>query len=187
MVAADLTFAFAPAAVGMFAGAALVGVHMALTHGEYRESRFSIFSFFFLDFPFVYGSRKRKKKRKRNSPLFPPLSQKTRQKTRSLSLPGVTLAMIASYIPTGEIPGLGKISGTCWSFTDFVFGIILAYSNSVAGRLSDLTIRAELGNIGCFLGGSAATILSGIALLLFSTFSDLGKEEAVVVKRAGGK
>ena len=94
--------------------------------------------------------------------------------------------MIASYIPTGEIPGLGKISGTCWSFTDFVFGIILAYSNSVAGRLSDLTIRAELGNIGCFLGGSAATILSGIALVLFSTFSDLGKEEAVVVKRGGG-
>ena len=95
--------------------------------------------------------------------------------------------MIASYIPTGEVPGLGKISGTCWSFTDFVFGIILAYSNSVAGRLSDLTIRAEMGNIGCFLGGSAATILSGVALILFSRFSDLGKEEAVVVKRAGGK
>lgn len=95
--------------------------------------------------------------------------------------------MIASYIPTGEVPGLGKISGTCWSFTDFVFGVILAYSNSVAGRLSDLTIRAEMGNIGCFLGGSAATILSGIALVLFSTFSDLGREEAVVVKRGAGK
>jgi hypothetical protein len=45
MVAADLTFAFAPAALGMFAGAALVGVHMALTHGV-----LSLFSFFPLFF-----------------------------------------------------------------------------------------------------------------------------------------
>ena len=43
MVAADLTFAFAPAALGMFAGAALVGVHMALTHGSFFFS-FSSFS-----------------------------------------------------------------------------------------------------------------------------------------------
>lgn len=35
---------------------------------------------------------------------------------------GVTLAMMSSYIPTTEIEGIGKISGTCWSFTDFVFG-----------------------------------------------------------------
>ena len=35
---------------------------------------------------------------------------------------GVTLAMMASYIPATEVPGIGKISGTCWSFTDFVFG-----------------------------------------------------------------
>ena len=35
---------------------------------------------------------------------------------------GVTLAMVASYIPTAEVPGVGKVSGTCWSFTDFVFG-----------------------------------------------------------------
>lgn len=40
MVAADLTFAFAPAAFGMFAGAALVGVHMALTHGEFEFFNF---------------------------------------------------------------------------------------------------------------------------------------------------
>ena len=178
MVAADLTFAFAPAAFGMFAGAALVGVHMALTHGE----SFSTFDFWSLSFSSFSGPLRAKgEKKKKNSPP-PPHHEKNPQ-----TLPGVTLAMIASYIPTGEVPGLGKISGTCWSFTDFVFGIILAYSNSVAGRLSDLTIRAELGNIGCFLGGSAATILSGIALVLFSTFSDLGKEEAVVVKRAGGK
>lgn len=40
-------------------------------------------------------------------------------------------------------------------------GIILAYSNSVAGRLSDITVRANIGNIGCFFGGTAATLLSG--------------------------
>ncbi len=40
-------------------------------------------------------------------------------------------------------------------------GIILAYSNSVAGRLSDITVRANIGNVGCFLGGTAATLLSG--------------------------
>ena len=40
-------------------------------------------------------------------------------------------------------------------------GIILAYSNSVAGRLSDISVRANSGNIGCFLGGTVATLLSG--------------------------
>ena len=35
---------------------------------------------------------------------------------------GVTLGMVASYIPATEIPGIGRITGTCWSFTDFVFG-----------------------------------------------------------------
>ena len=178
MVAADLTFAFAPAAVGMFAGAALVGVHMALTHGE-REGFFLKKIEFFP--PSLSGPEVARVTKEKTHLFFSPFPNKNYKSI------GVTLAMIASYIPTGEVPGLGKISGTCWSFTDFVFGIILAYSNSVAGRLSDLTIRAELGNIGCFLGGSAATILSGIALILFSTFSDLGKEEAVVVKRAGGK
>lgn len=99
---------------------------------------------------------------------------------------GVTLAMIASYIPVGAVPGVGKISGTCWSFTDFVFGVILAYSNSLAGRLSDATIRAGAGNVGCFVGGAAATVLSGLALVAFSTWGDLGKEDAVVVRKGGG-
>lgn len=54
-------------AAGMFLGAILVGVHMALTHG-------------------------------------------------------VSLAMVSSYIPTTTVPGIGRITGTCWSFTDFVFG-----------------------------------------------------------------
>lgn len=51
----------------MFVGAALVGVHMAMTHG-------------------------------------------------------ICLSMISAYIPAGEIPGLGRVSGTVWSFTDFVLG-----------------------------------------------------------------
>ncbi|KAK9803095.1 hypothetical protein WJX73_000936 [Symbiochloris irregularis] len=126
MIGADLCFAMSSSAAGMFAGAALVGVHMAMTHG-------------------------------------------------------VTLAMVASYIPTKEVPGIGKISGTCWSFTDFVFGIILAYSNSVAGRLSDMSARQfNAGNIGCFVGGSVATILSGLALLIFTRFGSLGREDAIV-------
>ena len=52
---------------GMFIGAALVGVHMASTHG-------------------------------------------------------ISLAMLSSYIPATAIPGLGRVSGTAWSFTDFVLG-----------------------------------------------------------------
>ena len=63
-------------------------------------------------------------------------------------------------------------------------GIILAYSNSVAGRLSDLSIQRNAGNIGCFFGGTVATVLSGLALLLFSRFGSLGREDAVVtIKR----
>jgi hypothetical protein len=54
-------------AAGMMAGALLIGVHMAMTHG-------------------------------------------------------VTLGMLGSYIPSGVIPGLGKISGTAWSLTDILLG-----------------------------------------------------------------
>lgn len=35
---------------------------------------------------------------------------------------GVTLAMMSSYIPTTQVAGIGRISGTAWSFTDFIFG-----------------------------------------------------------------
>ena len=52
MVAADLTFAFAPAAFGMFAGAALVGVHMALTHGEFSFEKIDLFFWSFVFFSF---------------------------------------------------------------------------------------------------------------------------------------
>ena len=59
-------------------------------------------------------------------------------------------------------------------------GIILAYSNSVAGRLADITARQGAGNIGCFLGGTVAVVLSGLALVIFSRFSDLGREDKIV-------
>ena len=36
---------------------------------------------------------------------------------------GVTLAMMSSYIPTTQVAGIGKISGTAWSLTDFIFGM----------------------------------------------------------------
>ena len=35
---------------------------------------------------------------------------------------GVSLAMLASYIPAHSVPGLGRISGTAWSFTDLLLG-----------------------------------------------------------------
>jgi len=35
---------------------------------------------------------------------------------------GVTIGMLSAYIPNNTIPGLGKISGTAWSFTDMLLG-----------------------------------------------------------------
>ncbi|KAK9866106.1 hypothetical protein WJX84_003968 [Apatococcus fuscideae] len=128
MIGADLAFALIGSVPGMFLGATLVGVHMALTHG-------------------------------------------------------VSLAMVSSYIPATSVPGIGRVTGTCWSFTDFVFGIILAYSNSVAGRFADITVQQGQGNIGCFFGGAGATLLSGLALIVFARFGHLGKEEYVQQKR----
>ena len=52
----------------------------------------------------------------------------------------------------------------------------LAYSNSLAGRLCDLTVAKGWGYIGCFLGGAAACGVSMVALALFSAFGDLGRE-----------
>jgi MFS family permease len=98
---------------------------------------------------------------------------------------GVTIGMLSSYIPSHAVPGLGKVSGTAWSFTDMLLGIILAYSNSLAGRLSDVTVGMGLGNTGCFYGGATACVLSMVALAVFSTFGSLGKEELVV--QMGGK
>eukprot|EP00890_Picochlorum_soloecismus_P006851 jgi/Picsp_1/991/NSC_04475-R1_major facilitator superfamily mfs_1 len=97
---------------------------------------------------------------------------------------GVTIGMLSAYIPTNTIPGLGKITGTAWSFTDMLLGIILAYSNSLAGFLADKTAQQGLGNIGCFFGGATACVLSIAALLAFSTFGSLASEELVSVKKS---
>lgn len=61
-------------------------------------------------------------------------------------------------------------------------GVILAYSNSLAGKLADMTASQGLGNIGCFMGGGCATLLSMLALALFAKFGDLGREDLVKQK-----
>jgi MFS family permease len=35
---------------------------------------------------------------------------------------GVTIGMLSAYIPSNVIPGLGKVAGTAWSFTDVLLG-----------------------------------------------------------------
>ncbi|KAL4436676.1 hypothetical protein ABPG75_003815 [Micractinium tetrahymenae] len=95
---------------------------------------------------------------------------------------GVSLGMLAAHIPSHALPGLGPVGGTCWSLTDLLLGVVLAASNWLAGRLSDATAARGLGSIGCFGGGATATALSMAALLLFSMFGDLGKEELVQKK-----
>ena len=59
---------------------------------------------------------------------------------------------------------------------------MLAYSNSVAGRLSDVSAARGAGNIGCFFGGAGAALLAATLLLLFSQFGDLGKQELATQK-----
>eukprot|EP00887_Chlorella_sp_A99_P003453 scaffold7.g3453.t1 len=90
---------------------------------------------------------------------------------------GVSVGMLASYIPSAPVPGLGRISGTAWSFTDLLLGLVLAGSNALAGRLADATASRGMGNIGCFLGGATACALSATALLLFSAFGELGRDD----------
>ncbi|KAL4435215.1 hypothetical protein ABPG77_001897 [Micractinium sp. CCAP 211/92] len=90
---------------------------------------------------------------------------------------GVSLGMLAAHIPSHALPGLGPVGGTCWSLTDLALGVVLAASNWLAGRLSDATAARGLGGIGCFGGGAAATALSMAALLVFSKYGDLGKDE----------
>ena len=36
----------------------------------------------------------------------------------------ICMSMLSAYIPATEVPGLGRVSGTVWSFTDFVLGKI---------------------------------------------------------------
>jgi MFS family permease len=115
MIAANAIFATASSAAGMAAGALLVGLHMAATHG-------------------------------------------------------ITLGMMSSAIPAGTVPGLGRVSGTAWSFTDLVLGFALAYSNRFAGQLSDITVQRGMGNVGCFYGGGGAALLAALLIILFRLF-----------------
>ena len=57
----------------------------------------------------------------------------------------------------------------------------------MAGRLSDVSVSQGYGNIGCFIGGIVATALSGLALVVFSKFSDLGREDKIVTLKKGRK
>jgi hypothetical protein len=62
-------------------------------------------------------------------------------------------------------------------------GIILAYSNSLAGYLADVTAQQGLGNIGCFFGGATACVVSALALVAFSVFGDLGRDDLLPKKK----
>lgn len=95
---------------------------------------------------------------------------------------GVTIGMLSSYMPQTSIPGIGKITGTVWSFSDFILGLVLSFSNSLAGYLADKTAAQGLGNIGCFGGGAVACVLSICAVLVFSQFGSIGKEDLVAKK-----
>lgn len=63
-----------------------------------------------------------------------------------------------------------------------ILGCILAASNQLAGRLTDLTVSKSMGNVGCFLGGSVASVGAAVLFMLFIAFGELGKE--LPVKRS---
>uniref|UniRef100_A0A7S0YI33 Major facilitator superfamily (MFS) profile domain-containing protein n=1 Tax=Polytomella parva TaxID=51329 RepID=A0A7S0YI33_9CHLO len=98
-----------------------------------------------------------------------------------------TVSMIAAYMPTGVVPGIGKVSGTAVSFTDLLLGFVLAASNAMAGILSDRTRVMGFGNTGCFAGGASACILASLLLMAFSKYGDLGKDELIQVRKGRGK
>jgi len=95
----------------------------------------------------------------------------------------ITLSMIGSYMPTGTVEGVGKLSGTAWSVTDFILGFALVASNALAGMLSDVTSAKGWGNVGCFGGGAIACVMAIILLNAFAKFGSLGKDELVATKR----
>lgn len=81
----------------------------------------------------------------------------------------LTISTMATYMPVGEIEGIGKLTGTAVSLTDMILGFVLALSNVMAGYLCDIS----QGSIGCFAGGAFATTLSAILLMVFSKFGSL--------------
>lgn len=81
----------------------------------------------------------------------------------------LTMSMMASYMPVGEVEGVGKLTGTAVSLTDMFLGFVLALSNITAGYLCDMS----QGSTGCFVGGALATATSSLLLMFFSKFGDL--------------
>jgi hypothetical protein len=63
-------------------------------------------------------------------------------------------------------------------------GFVLAASNSLAGRLCDLSRLKGWGNTGCFLWGACACALAMLALLGFSAFGSLGRESQMATAAA---
>ena len=55
-------------------------------------------------------------------------------------------------------------------------GFVLAYSNSFAGKLSDLTVGKGMGNVGCFYGGASAALATAVLICLFWKFGSLGQD-----------
>lgn len=51
----------------------------------------------------------------------------------------ICLSMLSAYIPATEVPGLGRVSGTVWSFTDFVLGKTLPDLAHVQCKLHSIT------------------------------------------------
>jgi hypothetical protein len=45
-----------------------------------------------------------------------------------------------------------------------------------------MTLQLNAGNVGCFFGGTVATLLSGAALVLFTRFGALGDEAALTTQ-----
>jgi len=114
---AHATFGLASNALGMWAGWALVGLHMGLTH----------------------------------------------------SLIGATLQ---SYAPD-------SLSGTAFSIFDIISAGFLFFGNLWAGQLSDATVAAGMGPVGCFGMGFAACAVSGVMLLAAVAFGGMGRPELV--------
>lgn len=55
-------------------------------------------------------------------------------------------------------------------------GFVLAYSNSFAGKLSDISVQRGMGNVGCFYGGATAAVATGMLICLFWRFGSLGQD-----------
>lgn len=93
---------------------------------------------------------------------------------------------MCEFPPAGSSCGHAYVGHTHLpQFTDLALGFVLVASNTMAGVLSDVTRSAGFGNVGCFAGGAMAALASGLLLLLFSRFGDLGKDE-LVAKRGKG-